>query len=63
LVAKNEKNAMKKYILLFKISFTEIKRHYLVCVTSKNDKSQTAVLKSEMAVSKIYPKNACVDRP
>jgi len=39
------------HILLSEISL--IKRHKMACVTSKNDKSQTAVLPSEMAVSKI----------
>jgi hypothetical protein len=42
-----------KNILLSEISLSQIKRHKMACVTSKNDKSQTAVLQSEMAVSKI----------
>jgi hypothetical protein len=50
---KNGKSATKKNILLSEILVLQIKRHFLACVTSKNDKSQTAILLSEMAVSKI----------
>jgi hypothetical protein len=53
LVANSQKTATKFFILLSEILVWQIKRHFLVCVTSKNDKSQTAVLQSEMAVSKI----------
>jgi hypothetical protein len=53
LVADSPKCATKKNILLSEILVLQIKRHFWACVTSKNDKSQTAVLQSEMAVSKI----------
>jgi hypothetical protein len=56
LVAKSPKCATKKNILLSEISLSQIKRHKIACVTSKNDKSQTAISKTEMAVSKILLK-------
>jgi hypothetical protein len=53
LVADSPKCATKKNILLSEISLSQIKRHKIACVTSKNDKRQTSISKTEMAVSKI----------
>ena len=49
LVANSRKTATKCFILLSKIFLWQIKRHYLVCVTSKNDKSQTSILETEIS--------------